>query len=137
LKSSKLILLSLSLVLLVGACSGGQTSTMVFTLPAPHVQLTDLPTEPTRNSANPIPTDIATTPTASSILSSALDEVKIPENRTHYELNLTLNYYTHYGIVEEIITYTNRSAQVFGSVLLSIPPKNYPGSFHARLQPKR
>ncbi len=128
-RSSKLVLLSLSLVLLIGACSGGQTSTMVFTLPAPHVQLTDLPTEPTRNSANPNPTDIATTPTASSILSSALNEVKIPENRTHYELNLTLNYYTHYGIVEEIITYTNRSAQVFEELLLSIPPKNYPGSF--------
>jgi len=129
LRSSKLVLLSLSLVLLIGACSGGQTSTTVFTLPAPQVQLTDLPTEPTRNSANPIPTDIATTPTASSILSSALDEVKTPENRTHYELNLTLNYYTHYGIVEEIITYTNRSTRAFEELLLSIPPKNYPGSF--------
>jgi len=72
------------------------------------------------------------TPTASSTLSSPLDEVKIPENRTHYELNLTLNYYTHYGIVEEIITYTNRSAQVFEELLLSIPPKNYPGSFTLR-----
>ena len=131
-RSSKLVLLSLSLVLLIGACSGGQTSTMVFTLPAPHVQLTDLPTEPTRNSANPNPTDIATTPTASSVLSSALNEVKIPENRTHYELNLTLNYYTHYGIVEEIITYTNRSAQVFEELLLSIPPKNYPGALRYR-----
>jgi hypothetical protein len=132
LKSGKLILLSLFLILLVGACSGGQTSTMVFTLPAPQVQLTDLPTESTRNTVDPIPNNIATTPTAVSTLPSALEEIEIPEKRTHYELNLTLNYYTHYGIVEEIITYTNRSAQVFEELLLSIPPKNYPGSFTLR-----
>jgi hypothetical protein len=117
LKSSKLILLSLSLVLLVGACSGGQTSTMVFTLPAPQVQLTDSPT--IFPSASPTATQLAPI-------------FDIPQNRTHYELNLTLNYYTHYGIVEEIITYTNRSAQVFEELLLSIPPKNYPGSFTLR-----
>ena len=68
---------------------------MVFTLPAPQVQLTDLPTESTRNTMDPIPNNIATTPTAVSTLSSALEEIEIPEKRTHYELNLTLNYYTH------------------------------------------
>jgi len=129
LKSRKLILPLLAFMLLVSACSSEQTNTPTGSLPAPHVQLTDLPPESTPSTANPISTDIATTPTAVSTLSSALEGIEIPEKRTHYELNLTLNYYTQYGIVEEIITYTNRSTQVFEELLLSIPPKNYPGSF--------
>ena len=128
-KSRKLVLPLLAFMLLVSACSSEQTNTLTGSLPAPHVQLTDLPPESTPSTANPISTDIATTPTAVSTLSSALEGIEIPEKRTHYELNLTLNYYTQYGIVEEIITYTNRSTQVFEELLLSIPPKNYPGSF--------
>lgn len=128
-KSRKLVLPLLAFMLLVSACSSEQTNTLTGSLPAPHVQLTDLPLESTPSTANPISTDIATTPTAVSTLSSALEGIEIPEKRTHYELNLTLNYYTQYGIVDEIITYTNRSTQVFEELLLSIPPKNYPGSF--------
>jgi hypothetical protein len=127
--SKKIVLLLLTLVLLLGACSGGQTNTPTGSLPAPLVQLTDLQAESTRNPPVPVPTDIATTPTTAPTLFSTLDAIAIPEKRTHYELNLTLNYYTQYGIVEEIITYTNRSTQVFEELLLSIPPKNYPGSF--------
>ena len=128
-KSRKLVLPLLAFMLLVSACSSEQTNTLTGSLPAPHVQLTDRPSESTPSTANPISTDIATTPTAVSTLSSALEGIEIPEKRTHYKLNLILNYYTQYGIVEEIITYTNRSTLVFEELLLSIPPKNYPGSF--------
>ena len=34
----------------------------------------------------------------------------LPENRTQYNLDLILNYYSHYGAVTEVITYTNRSS---------------------------
>jgi hypothetical protein len=56
-----------------------------------------------------------------------------PQNRTHYQLNLTLNYYSRVADVSETITYTNRSPKPLTEIVLAIPPRNYPDSFRQNL----
>lgn len=115
------------MLVLISACSGEQSSTPVGTLPVPQVQLTDsisqsISTTPSTSLAEP-------TLTQSPTFSVPSAGIEIPQNRTHYTLNLILNYYTQFGIIDETITYTNRSTQAFTELLLSVPPKNYPGCF--------
>ncbi len=52
-----------------------------------------------------------------------------PQNRTHYKLDLILNYYTQLGNVTETITYTNRADKALEEILLIIPPRDYAGSY--------
>lgn len=52
-----------------------------------------------------------------------------PENETHYKLDLIFNYYSHFGSVTQIITYTNKSSQPMDEVLLVVPPRNFENSY--------
>jgi len=53
----------------------------------------------------------------------------LPENRTHYKLDLILNYYSHYGAVTEVVTYTNRSSHDLNEIHFVVPPRNFLGSY--------
>lgn len=57
----------------------------------------------------------------------------IPQNRTHYQLNLTLNYYSNVADVTETITFTNRSTKPLLEIFLAIPPRNFPDSYHQKM----
>ena len=52
-----------------------------------------------------------------------------PENETHYKLDLIFNYYSHFGSITQIITYTNKSSQPMDEVLLVVPPRNFENSY--------
>ena len=81
----------------------GASPTLTATLPSPSVTPEPTPSGPTL--AQP------------------------PVNRTHYQLDLILNYYSKFGSVSEAITYTNRSAQALPEILLVVPPRDYAGSY--------
>jgi hypothetical protein len=53
----------------------------------------------------------------------------LPENRTHYKLDLILNYYSHFAAVTEVITYTNRSSQPLEAIHFVVPPRNFEDSY--------
>ena len=53
----------------------------------------------------------------------------LPENRTHYKLDLILNYYSHFGAVTEVITYTNRSSYSMEEIHFVVPPRNFENSY--------
>ena len=128
-KKSRLLILLLSLSLILGACAN---EIPTVTLPAPHVQVSvnAQPTaQPTATEAAPATAAPEVTSTAPTSPGVAMPE---PENRTHYQLDLILNYYTQYAVVDETITYTNRSTQTFSELVVVVPPKYYPGSFSLR-----
>lgn len=128
-KKSPVLLLLLALTLMLSACRSG---TPTSTLPAPQVQVSaeaPLPSQPTPSEEAPTEAAATDTPTAHNnpdLSASA------PKNRTHYQLNLILNYYTQYAVVDETITYTNRSSQTFNELAVVVPPKYFPGSFSLR-----
>ena len=132
LRKSTILLIVLAAALALSACANQQVGAPVGSLPAPQVQVS----EATLAAAEPSPTKeavIPTTarPTALPETNQALDIPK-PENRTHYQLNLILNYYTRYAVVDETITYTNRSSQSLTELVVVVPPKYFPGSFSLR-----
>ncbi len=49
--------------------------------------------------------------------------------RTHYKLDLILNYYSHFGAVTEVITYTNRSSHSLEEIHFVVPPRNFENSY--------
>ncbi len=131
-KKSPGLFLLLSIALILGACANVTTAGPTSTLPAPQVQLSE--EAPPAVQAAPTEAESATTlvevtPSTPSNPGAAIPE---PENRTHYQLDLILNYYTQYAVVDEIITYTNRSSQTFSELAVVVPPKYYPGSFSLR-----
>ena len=48
-----------------------------------------------------------------------------PEHRSHYKLDLILDYYSKYGTVSETITYTNRTEKALDEILLILPPRDF------------
>jgi len=105
-------LLVLLLFSLVTSCNGRATETA---LPEPTPTL-----EP-----SPIPE-----PSPSPTLAPVQWQLPpLPENRTHYKLDLILNYYTHYGAVTEVVTYTNRSSQSLEEIHFVVPPRNFENSY--------
>lgn len=104
----KTVILLLVVCLILAAC-GNNAPESTPTLPAP----TQVPTQ------TPVPTPEPTPTPSGPVIPQP------PLNRTHYQLDLILNYYTHYGTVTESITYTNRSSQPMAEILLVVPPRNY------------
>lgn len=115
-KRSFLLLLILALL---GGCSQPALIT-TSTLPEPAVTISERTATPSPSAT----TTAMVTPTA-----GALTLPEPPQNRPHYQLDLTLNYYTHYGIVDEIITYTNNTGEVLSQLVLMIPPVDYRNSY--------
>ncbi len=131
-KNSPVLILMLTAVLLLGACASGTNSNPTNTLPAPQVLVsadTQSATLPAPTETIPAATVTQSTPSAQNNPGIAIPE---PENRPHYQLNLILNYYTQYAVVDETITWTNRSSQTFTELAVIVPPKYYPGSFSLR-----
>ncbi|HQK04098.1 MAG TPA: hypothetical protein PK618_07730, partial [Anaerolineaceae bacterium] len=131
-KKSAVIFIMLAAALALSACANKQAGTPVGTLPAPQVQVSNATLAAPE--ANPTAKETplaAEQPSPTPEVNQAVD-IPQPENRTHYQLNTILNYYTQYAVVDETITYTNRSSQTFTELAVVVPPKYYPGSFSLR-----
>ena len=107
------ILLVILLLSVAAGCGGRQAETAA---PEPTVELIE-----------PSPTfEPSPSPTFAPV---QLEVPPLPGNRTHYKLDLILNYYTHYGAVTELITYTNRSSHSLDVIHFVVPPRNFEGSY--------
>ncbi len=115
-------LILLMLLAIAAGCAGKQGVPSVTPTPTQ----TALAISPT---STPVPSPTIPEPTPTNAYSIPVEP---PANRTHYRIGLILNYYTHFGNVNQTITYTNKSAQPFSEVLLAVPPRYYPGSFDLR-----
>lgn len=49
--------------------------------------------------------------------------------RPHYQLDMILNYYSHYAMVVERIRYTNRSSSPLKEILLLVPPRVFEDAY--------
>lgn len=110
--NARKILLILLLLSLLSGCANKATETPAPE-PTPIVEITPTP-EPS--------------PTAAPIINQ-WQLPPLPEHRTHYKLDLILNYYTHYGAVTEVITYTNRSSHTLDEIHFVVPPRNFENSY--------
>ncbi|MFZ3069751.1 MAG: M1 family metallopeptidase [Anaerolineaceae bacterium] len=118
---SKAFLLAMTVIIVLSGCASPAVPTPTATLPGPLVDISDS-TLPAPTSTAPVPTNTAAKPTS----------FPVPQQRTHYQLQLILNYYTHFGTVDQTITYTNRTQLPMAEILLVVPPKYYSGSFVLR-----
>ncbi len=119
--SQTLVILALMLVLT--ACSPkskSSTSELLATSVQQTLEAAELFATP---ELSPTPTKSIPTPTI----------LPKPQNRTHYTLDLTLNYYSRVADVKETITYTNRGPNPLSEIVLAIPPKNYPDSYRQKV----
>ena len=116
------LILIMSLLVFLGSCSKNAIET--GDLPAPQVVSGDLPfiDTPTPIETNEI--EIIETLPAQSELPEP------PEHRTHYKLDLILDYYSKYGTVSENVTYTNRSGQAMDEILLLVPPRDFEDAYN-------
>ena len=106
------LLFAILLISLVASCTSRPTETAlqeptVIAEPSPTPESTTIPTF--------VPVQMQLPP--------------LPENRTQYKLDLILNYYSHYGAVTEVITYTNRSSHSLEEIHFVVPPRNFEGSY--------
>ncbi|HQK43229.1 MAG TPA: M1 family metallopeptidase [Anaerolineaceae bacterium] len=131
-KNSPLLIFFLAAALILSACSGSRSLTPAASLPAPQVLVSSEAPDASPTSPTDTTPSTAETPAAPTAQTPQPLMLPAPENRTHYQLNLILNYYTQYAVVDETITYTNRSSQPFSELTVVVPPKYYPGSFSLR-----
>lgn len=116
----------LVIVLLIFLAACGKELAVPTELPAPQVSLGEQGTPET-----PIKPDKLETETKEIDESNQPDSPlpPPPEHRTHYKLDLILDYYSKYGTVSENITYINRSNKAMDEILLLVPPRDFPDSF--------
>ncbi|MFZ3151349.1 MAG: M1 family metallopeptidase [Anaerolineaceae bacterium] len=121
-KLGKTLLWATAVIMVFSGCAPKNAEPIsTATLPGPEVIISNTET------AVPTPTVLeATSVTPTEVT------FNVPQNRTHYQLALILNYYTHFGTVTQTITYTNRTQQSLSEVLLVVPPKYYTDSFILR-----
>ena len=112
----RLFTLLIALSLLLSACNTAATEPA--NLPTPIAQITR-PSE-----ATPNPTT-AIEPTQS----AELDILPGLEDRTVYDLDVTLDYAQHTVSVVERITYFNHADQAMSELLLLIPPRYFAGAY--------
>lgn len=108
------LLFSLILVTFLAGCGKAPTEAVIE--PSPTSVEIAIPTDP----PEPTPTE---TPRVYTL-------PEPPLNPTHYKLDLIFNYYSHFGSVTQQITYTNKSSQPMGEILLVVPPKNFENSYN-------
>ena len=122
--STSTLLILLAVALVFSACSSKVTS------PTPDLVATSVQKtiEPTQILATPT---IEPAPTGAPINTPVTQPT--PQNRTHYQLNLILNYYSRVADITETITYTNRSSKPLSEILLAIPPRNFPDSYRQKM----
>ena len=117
----KYSLIFLALLLLV---SCARETPVPSELPAPQVSVSQHSETPTALPAEEQSTEI----TESTQTQKQVPEP--PENRTHYKLDLILDYYSRYGTVSETITYTNRTGNTLDEILLLVPPRDFEDAFN-------
>jgi hypothetical protein len=105
------------------------TPTIIPTIPTevPQEQAILLTSTPTRLSTSPSP--LLTPSPGLSPTPETIPLPSPPQNRTHYELNATLDYAGHSLAVEEVITYTNTTPERLSSIPLVIEALRYPRTF--------
>ncbi len=118
------ILILLAIMLVFSACSPQGDS------PAPDLVATSV--HRTLESTDELSTTEAK-PSRTEPAAATPTIIPASQNRTHYQLNINLNYYSHVADVAETITYTNRSTKPLAEVVLAIPPRNYPESYRQKL----
>ena len=111
-------------MLVLSACSPKGKS------PAPDLVATSVQQTIAANEVPVIP-DVQAPPTESATATPI--SLTSTQNRTHYQLDLSLNYYSRVADVAETITYTNRSKKPLTELVLAIPPRNYPDSYRQKL----
>lgn len=112
----RLLALIIVLSLLLSAC--GQRTTPSAELPTPIAQITRT-SEAIPNSS--LETDPVGKP--------ELEPPAAPENRTVYDLDMTLDYAQHTVSVVQHITFFNRTNQAMNELLLLIPPRYFAGAY--------
>ncbi len=112
----RLFALIIVLSLLLSAC--GQRATQPTDLPTPIAQITG----PVEGLPNPT---LQSEPTQS----TESEHPTVPENRTVYDLDATLDYAQHTVSVLERITYFNRTNQAMSELLLLVPPRYFTGAY--------
>jgi len=121
--STSFLILSLAIALVLSACSTKSPS------PSPEPIATSVQ-ETLWAALTPTNSDVESTPVLPP--TSSPTSPAINQNRTHYQLDLTLNYYSHVADVKETITYTNHSQKPLTEIVLAIPPRNYPESYRQK-----
>jgi len=112
----RLFALIIASSLLLSACS--QPATKATDLPTPVAQITTPPQDLPNPTLQPEPTHI-----------SELKLPAAPENRTIYDLDVTLDYAQHTASIVERVSYFNRSNQPMNEILLLVPPRYFPGTY--------
>lgn len=93
------------------------------TLPAPEISVASsaaTQTEPQQQN----------TPTQEPLQNPASLLAAAPGPRTHYQLDVSMDYYSRYANVVEKISYTNTTGTELTQIPLHIPMRHYPGSYH-------
>ena len=128
-------------MLLIGlaACSANPVPLTASTIPASTITLpTRVSSETQIQAVLPSATSTSLTvlatlpPTLSFSPTPTLAQVLLPvppENRTHYQLEATLDYGGHTLAVDERISYTNTTPDRLASIVLVVEALRYPGSF--------
>ena len=125
---ARTLLTFLMIALLIAGCKPGneapaptatQPQASAETLPPPVVHLaTQPPTSPESQPApNPSPAPAAGIQPA-------------PGPRTHYELQVNMDYYSRYANVVQKISYTNTTGSELSQIPLHVPPLYFPGAFN-------
>ncbi len=112
----RLFALIIAISLLLSACS--QRATPPAELPTPIAQFT----RPPEKLPNPtLPTEPTNAP--------ELELPAAPENRTMYDLDVTLDYAQHAVSVVQRVTYFNRTDTAMSELLLLVPPRYFAGAY--------
>lgn len=122
-KNKITILLTVIFSILLSACGAART----VEPPAVPTE-TQLPTALVEQAALPTVEVPVQTPEPDTLPTP----IPLPPNRTHYQLDVDLDYYSRYLDVKERITYTNKTGKALESILIHNPVKFYPGAYTER-----
>jgi hypothetical protein len=131
--------MALFLLIWLAACSVNPVSLTASPIPSSAITFststsgaaqTRTAPSPASSTSLPALATLATTPSLSP--TPTLEPVLLPtppENRTHYQLEATLDYGGHSLAVDERITYTNTTSDRLSTIVLMVEALRYPGSF--------
>lgn len=120
-KKIKLLLTLIILTLLAGCA---KTTPETSELPTPQILSGE------DHFVEPTATPQTTEPEENGEVNTQTQLPAPPENRTHYKLDLILDYYSKYGTVSENVTYTNRTGKALDEILMLVPPRDFEGSIN-------
>jgi len=113
-------------MLILGACTSSSTLDAI----PPLESLVATPT--TASSQTPVPATPTSEVTATPLVEATFTPMPTQDPaslRTHYDLQLLLDYNAHLLNVQETITYTNRTTVDLSDLMLVVEPNRWPGAF--------